>query len=71
MTTIGAAWIKQREDSNEFYYSFSLDRAILPFTLTEDKRLTLKENKNKNSNEKAPDFYLDVFVPLKQEDKKE
>lgn len=71
MTTIGAAWIKQRENTNDYYYSISIDKAILPLTLTEEKRLILKENKNKGTNEKAPDFYLDLFVPIKQDDKEE
>lgn len=75
MTTIGAAWLKQREVSKEnnatekeYYYSISLDDAILPITIDKTKRLVLKENKNKGDNPKAPNFYLEIYIP---EDKKE
>lgn len=66
MTTIGAAWLKEKENndgSKEFHYSLSFDDAIQPFTITKDKRFTLKPNKNKGNNDKAPDFYIDVFIP--------
>lgn len=66
MTTIGAAWLRQKENSKDFYYSISMDKAILPFTFTEEKRLILKENKNKANNDKAPDFYLDIYIPNKE-----
>lgn len=73
MTTIGAAWLKQREDNNSMYYSISIDKAVLPLTITEDKGLILKENKNKlpGGNDKAPDFWLEMYSREKQEDKKE
>lgn len=64
MTTIGAAWIKNN-DNGDYYYSITFDKAILPLTITKDKRLIMKENKNKQNNEKAPNFYVDIFVPDK------
>lgn len=65
MTTIGAAWLKQKEKDGqkEYYYTISIDEAILPLTIDNTKRLVLKENKNKGSNEKAPNFYLDIYIP--------
>lgn len=69
MTTIGAAWLKQNKNG-EYYYSLSFDREIQPFTITADKRLVLKENKNKDKNEKAPDFFIEVFIPEMTEGKK-
>lgn len=64
MTTIGATWIKNN-DKGDYYYSITFDKAILPLTITEDKRLIMKENKNKQNKEKAPNFYVDIFVPDK------
>lgn len=69
MTTIGAAWIKTY-DKGDYYYSITFDKAILPLTITEDKRLIMKENKNKQNNEKAPNFYVDIFVPDKTKTEK-
>lgn len=69
MTTIGAAWIKTN-DKGDYYYSITFDKAILPLTITEGKRLIMKENKNKQNNEKAPNFYVDIFVPDKTKTEK-
>lgn len=65
MTTIGAAWLKSKEKDGEteYYYTISIDDAVLPLTIDKEKRLVLKENKNKGSNEKAPNFYLDIYIP--------
>lgn len=66
MTTIGAAWLKSKDKedkSKEYYYTISLDDAILPLTIDSSKRLVLKENKNRGDNEKAPNFYLDIYIP--------
>ena len=62
MTTIGAAWLKTTEDG-KIYYSLSFDEAIMPFTIDTNKRFVMKENKSKGENEKAPDFYIDAFIP--------
>ena len=62
MTTIGAAWMKQTEDG-QFKYSISFDKAIMPFVIDENKRFVMKENKSKGDNEKAPDFYIDAYIP--------
>ena len=65
MTTIGAAWLKAKEKDGEteYYYTISIDEAVLPITIDKTKRLVLKENKNKGSNEKAPNFYVDIYIP--------
>ena len=62
MTTIGAAWMNTTEEG-QFYYSLSFDKAIMPFTIDENKRFSMKENKSKGDNEKAPDFYIDAYIP--------
>lgn len=64
MTRIGAAWLKT-DKNEEHYYSVAIDKEIQPLTITPDKMLTLKPNKNKGNNEKAPDFYLEIFIPDK------
>ena len=63
MTTIGAAWLKQKQDKDGFYYSLSFDEAIMPFQIDRSKRFYMRENKNKNGNEKAPDFYIEAYIP--------
>lgn len=65
MTTIGAAWLKNREKDGqtEYYYTISIDEAVLPLTIDKTKRLVLKENKNKGDNDKAPNFYLEIYIP--------
>lgn len=70
MTTIGAAWLKQNKNE-EYYYSLSFDDAIQPFTITSDKRITLKPNKNKVDNPNAPDFFIDVYKPDPAKSKKD
>lgn len=64
MTTVGVSWIN-RNDKGEFYLPIKFDNGILPLNITEDKMLILKPNKNKSNNEKAPDYYVDIFVPDK------
>lgn len=71
MTRIGAAWLKQKEETKEYYYTISLDDAILPMTIDNTKRLVLTENKNKGDNDKAPNFYLDIYIPDSTKSKKE
>lgn len=73
MTQIGAAWLKQKEteDGKEYYYSLSFDEAILPFVIDKSKRFVLRENKNRENNDKAPHFYLEVYIPDPTKAKKE
>lgn len=68
MATIGAAWLKNK-DNGEFFYSCNIDEALLPLTLTKEKRLILVENKNKGDNEKAPDFKIELYIPKEKEEK--
>lgn len=63
MTTIGAAWLKQKDETKEFYYSLSFDEAIMPFTIDKNKRFVMRENKNKGDNDKAPDYFIDAYIP--------
>lgn len=68
MTQIGAGWQKQN-DSGECYISWSFDKAIMPFAITEDKRFIAKANKNKTGdNPNAPDYWLECFIPDKKKD---
>lgn len=68
MTIIGASWLKTTEEGN-LYYSINIDEELLPLTITKDKRLIMKENKNKGDNEKAPDFRLEMYMPKPKEEK--
>lgn len=62
MTTIGAGWLK--EDKNgEHYISCKIDEALLPLTLTPDKLLSIRPNKNKTAGSQQPDYYLDLYIP--------
>lgn len=71
MTTVAAGWIKQNEDKGT-YISISFDKAIMPFTITPEKRFVLKANKSKTGeNPNAPDYYLDCFIPDPNKAKKE
>ena len=70
MTRIGAAWIKKKESDAgnvEYGYSLLFDEAIMPFQIDKIKRFVMVENKNKKDNEKAPDFYIEVFIPKEKE----
>lgn len=73
MTTIGAAWLKSKEKDGqkEYYYTISIDDAVLPITIDNTKKLVLKENKNKGDNDKAPNFYLDIYIPVASKAKTE
>ena len=70
MTTIGAAWLKSTDDG-KIYYSLSFDEAIMPFQIDSTKRFAMRENKGKGDNEKAPDFYIDAYIPDPSKNKKE
>ena len=67
MTRIGAGWLKI-DKNNEHYISTQIDEAILPLTITPDKVLIIKPNKNKE-DDKHPDYYLELYKPKKKEDK--
>lgn len=64
MTRIGAGWLK--EDKNkEHYISTKLDEAILPLTITAEKMLMIRPNKNKENGSQQPDYHIEIFVPDK------
>ena len=67
MTTIGAAW-KKRDKNNEPYLSCEIDKALLPLTIDETKRLAFFPVKEKRSD-KSPDFRIDLYIP--ENDKEE
>lgn len=70
MTKIGAGWLK--EDKNkDLYISVKLDDAILPLTITQDKKLMIRPNKNKENGSSQPDYHVDLFVPDKTSGQKE
>lgn len=77
MTKIGASWLNKKEYEEDhtkdyFYYPLNIDEELLPLTIDKDKRLVLKENKNKGNNEKAPDMVLELYKPdLSKAKKKE
>ena len=63
MTRIGAAWLVTKEDGKQFI-SLSFDKEILPFAVTENRKINLWEiPQEKKTSEKSPDFTIDVFVP--------
>lgn len=68
MTTIGAGWTK-KDKNGDFFISTKFDEAILPLTLTFEKRLIIKVNKNKEEDNQ-PDYYIDIFVPQEQKTEK-
>nr|DAH34512.1 MAG TPA: Protein of unknown function (DUF736) [Bacteriophage sp.] len=68
MTTIGAGWTK-KDKNGDFFISTNFDEAILPLTLTFEKKLIIKVNKNKEEDNQ-PDYYIDIFVPQKQKTEK-
>lgn len=65
MTKIGAAWLNKKETETGTIYGYSLlfDEAIMPFQIDKSKRFVMVENKNKKDNEKAPDFYIETYIP--------
>ena len=66
MTTIGAAWVKVNDETGETTIHPQFDEAILPFTITKEKKFMLKSNKNK-TKETQPDFWLDTYIPKPKE----
>lgn len=63
MTTIGSGWSKADKNGN-FFISTTFDKAILPLTLTSEKKLVIRPNKSK-TEDLQPDFYIDIFVSQK------
>jgi len=62
MTRIGAGWLKE-DKNHETYISWVVDEEIQPLTITPDKRLISKPNKNKTNDDKQPDYYLELWKP--------
>ena len=63
MTRIGAAWLVTKEDGKQFI-SLSFDKEILPFAITENRKINLWEiPQEKKTSEKSPDYTIDVFIP--------
>lgn len=68
MTVIGAGW-KKSDKNGKPYISLSIDKELLPITIDETKRLSIFPIADK-TNEKAPDFRLNMFVSEEQEEPK-
>lgn len=67
MTRIGAGWIKHT-DSGKQYISLTLDKEILPFAVTENRKILLWEiSEEKRTNDKSPHYTVDVIEPEKKE----
>jgi uncharacterized protein (DUF736 family) len=63
MTKIGAAWLVTKEDGKQFI-SLSFDKEILPFAVTENRKINLWEiPQEKKTSDKSPDFTIDIFIP--------
>ena len=72
MTTIGAGW-KKTDKNNKPYISVSIDKALLPLTIDEKKKIAIFPIEDKE-NEKAPNYRVVLFVPettVQEEDVKE
>lgn len=69
MSTVGAGWKKQDKNGRP-YISTSIDKALLPLTIDNTKRLALFPVKEKK-NDKSPDFILDLYVPEEKEENDE
>lgn len=67
MTTIGAAW-KKTDKNGKHYISVSLDKALLPLTIDESKKLSIFPITDKQS-ESAPDFRVNMYIPEDKEEK--
>lgn len=68
MTTIGAGWKKQ-DKNGKAYISISLDKALLPLTIDENKKISIFPVTEKQS-ESAPDFRVNMFIPEEKEEQK-
>lgn len=61
MTTIGAGW-KKTDKNNKPYISISIDKALLPLTIDEKKRISIFPIAEKD-NDQAPDYRVVLFIP--------
>ena len=61
MTTIGAGW-KKVDKNNKPYISISIDKALLPLTIDEKKRISIFPIAEKD-NDQAPDYRVVLFIP--------
>lgn len=64
MTTIGAGW-KKTDKNNKPYISISIDKALLPLTIDEKKRLSVFPVADKE-NENGPDYRVVLYIPESQ-----
>ena len=72
MTTIGAGW-KKVDKNQKPYISISIDKALLPLTIDEKKRISVFPIADKE-NENGPDYRVVLYIPETQgqaEDKEE
>lgn len=67
MTVIGAGW-KKTDKNGKPYISISLDKALLPLTIDENKKVSIFPVTDKQS-EGAPDFRVNMFIPDEKEEK--
>lgn len=71
MATVGLCFKgAQTDKKGNTYFIIVPTKELLPLTITEDKLLCLKKLPP-SDNEKAPKWTLDLFIPEKQEEKKE
>ena len=61
MTTIGAGW-KKTDKNEKPYISVSIDKALLPLTIDENKRLSIFPIANKE-NAMGPDYRVVLYIP--------
>lgn len=69
MSTIGAGWKEKDKNGNPFI-KWSIDKALLPLTIDNTKRLAAFPVKDKKSD-KSPDFILNMYVPEEQKEETE
>ena len=41
----------------------------MPFVIDKNKKIVMKQNKNKGDNEKAPDMIVEAYIPKPKEKK--
>jgi uncharacterized protein (DUF736 family) len=69
MTTIGAG-CKKKDKNEKPYISISIDKALLPLTIDDKKRISIFPIADKE-NEKAPDYRIVMFIPEAQAEETE